>query len=324
MFASRNPPTVLFVSSRYSLVHVLPAFHAHRRRLLLAAGCMLAVLALWLVFVCLPLGQVLDTLAMANLGFLNRFDGPSMTIVGAVISTPALAIITIAVCLIAVVRRRWQLVARVVAIFGGANVTTQLLKCCVLSRSNYLAEWATPPSLPSGHTTAATTIAMAIIIVVPSRYRPFATALGAAWVSFVGLVILINGWHRPSDLVAAVLVTAAWAAVFAPSEVGRVWGVPLRAVFLHAGSILTASGILAFASGALVARRAGIVPSATTRIFALPINDHRELGMWLAAGGVCLFVGVVLLAMRGIDAKRHVRQLPPGSQLLRSTAPTAR
>lgn len=321
-----RPPAraLAFLCERYILVDVSAALRPYRRRLLLAGGCLAGVFALWLIFVRNPLGQILDTFAMAYLRFFDRYDGPSMAIIGAVISTNALAIITALVCLVALARRRWQLVLRVLTIFGGANITTQLLKSYVLTRENYLAEWATPPSLPSGHTTAAATIAVAVVIVVPSRYRPWASAIGAVWVSFVGLVILANGWHRPSDVVAAVLVTCAWGIVFAPVETGRVWGMQLRDYFLRAGSWLSAVGIAAFSLGAIGVWHAGMLNYPTTRIFKLPIDEHRALGLLLAAGAVCLFVGVVLLAMRAIDAKRHVGQTPPKNQRRYSTVPTAR
>ncbi|MDO5726826.1 MAG: phosphatase PAP2 family protein [Bowdeniella nasicola] len=313
-----------FFGERYILVDVSATLRPYRQRLLAAANLLLGVVALWLFFVKTPLGQILDTFAMAYVQILDRFDGPSMAIIGAVISTPTLATITAAVCLVAVVRRRWQLAARVVVIFGGANITTQLLKSYVLGRVNYLAEWATPPSLPSGHTTAAATIAVAIIIVVPSRYRPWASAFGALWVSFVGLVIIANGWHRPSDLVAALLVTGAWATVFAPSERGRVWGGALRRYFWRAGIALSAIGVSGALVGAVIVWRAGMLTYRTTKIFDLPLSDYPGLGAVLAIAGICSIIGSVLLVMRSVDAKRQGQAVPPKTVRPVATAPTAR
>ena len=66
---------------------------------------------------------------------------------------------------------------------------------------------------PSGHTTAAASVSAALLLVVPPRARPWAAVLGAGYTTATGISTLIGQWHRPSDVVAAVLVVLAWTAI---------------------------------------------------------------------------------------------------------------
>jgi membrane-associated phospholipid phosphatase len=109
-------------------------------------------------------------------------------------------------------RRREALAAAVVV--AGANVTTQLLKVVLEHSRNKAWEhgfsmpWST--SFPSGHTTAAASIAVALLLVVPAGYRLLAGGVGALLTVAVGAAVVILGWHYPSDVVGALLVVATW------------------------------------------------------------------------------------------------------------------
>ena len=96
----------------------------------------------------------------------------------------------------------------------GANLTTQVLKHVRLRPTR--ARRATASygnTLPSGHTTAAASVSAALLLVVPPRVRPWAAVLGAGYTTATGISTLIGQWHRPSDVVAAVLVVLAWTAI---------------------------------------------------------------------------------------------------------------
>ena len=67
-------------------------------------------------------------------------------------------------------------------------------------------------SLPSGHTTVAASVAVALVFVLPPRARGFAAVVGAGYTALVGVATMSAGWHRPSDSVAALLVVGGWAA----------------------------------------------------------------------------------------------------------------
>ena len=110
--------------------------------------------------------------------------------------------------------RRRELVGALVLI-AGANLTTQLLKV-VLEHARYKAAqhgvdlpWAN--SFPSGHTTAAASIAVALLFVVPARHRLGAAIAGLLLTAAVGFSVIVLAWHYPSDVLGGLLVVATWA-----------------------------------------------------------------------------------------------------------------
>ncbi len=109
--------------------------------------------------------------------------------------------------------RRREVFAALVVV-AGANLTTQLLKATVehvraraLAHDLYL-PW--PNSFPSGHTTAAASLAAALLLVTPARHRLAAATIGAALTAAVGFSVVVLGWHYPSDALGALLVVGAW------------------------------------------------------------------------------------------------------------------
>ena len=115
---------------------------------------------------------------------------------------------------ISLLRRRWGLAAQVAVLVAGANLTTQLLKHRVLERAD-LGVFTDRPgnSLPSGHTTVAASVSIGLLLVVPRRARPAVALLGATYTALTGVSTLVGGWHRPSDVVAALLVVLIWTAL---------------------------------------------------------------------------------------------------------------
>src|SRR5690606_25579523 len=51
-----------------------------------------------------------------------------------------------------------------------------------------------------------------LLIAVPRRWRPLVAVAGAAYTAATGVSTLVGQWHRPSDVVAAILVVLAWGA----------------------------------------------------------------------------------------------------------------
>jgi membrane-associated phospholipid phosphatase len=128
-----------------------------------------------------------------------------------VVSVPFIVVVLSAAALIALIRQRWLLALQVTVLVGGANVTTQVLKYAVLDRPD-LADTmgAANNSLPSGHTTVAASVAAALVLVVPRQARPTVAVLAAGYAAATGVATMIGGWHRPSDVVAAMTVVLAW------------------------------------------------------------------------------------------------------------------
>lgn len=109
----------------------------------------------------------------------------------------------------AIVKRRWQaaLIAFVAA--GLANLLTQILKAYVFTRPFTGIQTLMENSLPSGHTTAAASAAGAIFLVSSPAWRPFVGFVGTTFAVAAGGATLVNQWHRPADVIAALLVVAA-------------------------------------------------------------------------------------------------------------------
>ena len=65
-------------------------------------------------------------------------------------------------------------------------------------------------TLPSGHTALAASAAVALILVAGPRWRSLSAWVGALFTAAMGYSTLVNQWHRPGDVIAAILLAAAW------------------------------------------------------------------------------------------------------------------
>ena len=89
------------------------------------------------------------------------------------------------------------------ALVAGANLTGPGLKVALahprfhplLGRDQLGAE-----AFPSGHATAAMSIALAAVLVAPARVRVVVASVAAAYVIAVATSLLVIGWHYPSDV----------------------------------------------------------------------------------------------------------------------------
>jgi hypothetical protein len=96
--------------------------------------------------------------------------------------------------------------------------------------------------------------ALAVLLVSSPRIRPAVAGWGAAFTVLAGVSTLVNQWHRPSDVIAALLVVAFW---------GCIGGIVLS----------------------MLARRAtrGVTPGTTTIKPGRPrgVTSHNRLWRWL-------------------------------------------
>jgi membrane-associated phospholipid phosphatase len=173
---------------------------------LAAAG----VAGVYLVFVRTTLGQLVDEAAMQGaavshprlIAVLNRtLDGTSLV---------SLSLVSLMAAAIGLARRRVDLAVGAGVLVLGANLTTQALKLHLL-RPGLQAPG--PNSLPSGHTTAAISVAFALVLVLPYAMRAAVALAGAGYVTIIAVATVWAAWHRPSDTVAALLVVLAWGAL---------------------------------------------------------------------------------------------------------------
>jgi membrane-associated phospholipid phosphatase len=197
--ASRAPQTA--ATPRRGPWHVVAPFFTG---LLAAAG----VAAIYRVFVRTTTGQVVDTAALrgADVRHPQIVEVLNKTLNGT--TGASLILVCIAVAAIGLMRKRLDLAVGAAFLVIAANGSAQLLKTH-LSRPE-LDHYPMPNSFPSGHTTAAASVAFALIQVLPHAIRGLVTLIGASYVAIIAVATVWAAWHRPSDTVAGLLVVIAW------------------------------------------------------------------------------------------------------------------
>ena len=178
--------------------------------LLVAALCAAATALLARSAVGTASGQRLDQLTLSG---SRNHEGPLAQLAELAVGTVSVPVIIALLALtaaIALLRRRPGLLVPLAALVLGANLTTQVVKHLLLSRE-VLGPGIEPTanSFPSGHTTLAAT-AMIALVLVSGRALPLLAPLGVLWSAGVGLGTLVTGWHRPSDVLGAIAVSATW------------------------------------------------------------------------------------------------------------------
>lgn len=177
-----------------------------------ATGAVVVCAVLAAVVLGTPLGQRLDERAM-NTVVAGRDTQLQVLSVLGYVSIGAIVLVALGCVAVALGRGRVSLAVGALTVIAGANVTTQVLKHGLLERAVVLDGVVAPNSFPSGHTTVVAAGVGALCLVSPRWMRPLVVPLGAFAVTLTGASTVVAGWHRPSDVVGAVLVVAAWTAV---------------------------------------------------------------------------------------------------------------
>jgi membrane-associated phospholipid phosphatase len=189
------------------------------RAFAVAVASSLALAGLYLVFVRTPEGQRVDQSALNHLGWSTTARDSVSTVLD-IITIGGMALVLAGCVAVALARRRWSLAVGAVVLVGVSNVATQVLKHQILTRPDF--GNADLNSFPSGHTTVAASMAMAALLVVPRNLRWLVAVAGSVSVGITGVGTVVAGWHRPSDVVAALLVTlAVGSAVVGVLTIGR-------------------------------------------------------------------------------------------------------
>lgn len=215
-----------------------------RFRVVLAVFAAVAAVVLTVTALRTPWGQAVDTLAMESLmrwaDPLNRITEVATNIVSGVL----LAAMAGAIGITAVLRRRLTLSGRALGMIGAANLTTQLLKW-TLDRADFGITTGVPNSLPSGHVTVIASLLVGLIIVAPEWLRGPSAWLAWGLSSVMSVVVMVEGWHRLSDVCVAMLIVGFWALVLTPLETRQRHGELFQ-------DIMTASVLLLFIIAVIV------------------------------------------------------------------------
>ena len=272
--------------------------------LVLAGAELVAFVELWRFFVQSERGQLLDTVALTGNSIGQARIASAVDTVLNTISVLSLAVATATVGFIALIRRRIALAFGAVLLIVGANLSTQVAKA-IIARPQLgvdVQRAAAGNSLPSGHTTIAASVAVALILVLPPRLRAVAAMAGAVLTTLVGVATLSAGWHRPSDAVAALLVVGAWACVaglFTVTAQSRHGAVDYGPASRGTTVWLAGTGLVLLAGAWLAALATGQVLPADPE----DLSRYRLLVAY--AGGAMAIAGSAGLVLASVLATAH-------------------
>ena len=105
-----------------------------------------------------------------------------------------------------IVRKRWLSIAQL-AVFGGLCFAAAELLKPLLPRP-YLINLESNPnnSAPSGHVILAAAASVMLLCAVPRVLRALVAVIGWAYTVLVGLSVIAAQWHRPTDVIMALLI----------------------------------------------------------------------------------------------------------------------
>lgn len=185
-----------------------------RRLLGIGVLALAAMVGVYLLSTFTTRGQVVENaLLEARDDQLRGGDTTAVEILATVSGWSLVAAIGV-VMTVAMVRRRPRLALGAGAVIAGSIVTAELLKRVILPRPRLdpnVVPWHVDNIFPSGHTTIATAVAVAFVLVVPYRLRGLAALAGGFYAAGVAVATLDAGWHRTSDALGAILLVLATA-----------------------------------------------------------------------------------------------------------------
>jgi len=186
-----------------------PADLTIQRRLLLGAlVCAVLLIVCYFVLVSTSWGHQLDDDAYFGREALSRkvirLDSDLLDLV----TKAALLFAAVVLLLIAAVRRCILVGLVVVAGLGCAVVGAEILKDQLPWRPLVPADGLFEKgfqtgTFPSGHATIGTVLALSLVLVSSSRWRPWLAVGGGCVSSIFATGVLFAGWHRPSDALGA-------------------------------------------------------------------------------------------------------------------------
>jgi membrane-associated phospholipid phosphatase len=182
------------------------------RALGITALCLAGLAATWVVAALVPVTHARDATALYDFTRLSR---PRVDVLANHLlhllepgRYTAWALILVG---IALVRKRFRLALAIVLVLPLAPLSAEVLKPLLAHPHAYAGlKDINPASWPSGHATAAMTLALCAVLVAPYALQPLVAVLGGAFVVGVGASLLILAWHMPSDVFGGYLLAGLW------------------------------------------------------------------------------------------------------------------
>src|SRR3954453_7863821 len=180
-----------------------------------AALCLAGLVATAFAALTWPLGRSHDVDALNGIVALN--PGRAAVLAQGIVhlgDPEPYAIFGAGLVVIALLRGRRRLAIALPVVLFGAAMTSEILKPLLATPARVDAKWIDSQigiaSWPSGHATAALTLALCAVLVAPRRLRPAVAVLGALFAPPVPSAILILPWPFPSDVLGGFFVPAPW------------------------------------------------------------------------------------------------------------------
>lgn len=187
---------------------------SYRTALFAALACFAGLVATGVLAYLIPVSHAHDSGALAGFEALNRPRVTSLLTHVAHLADfwPYLAI-GLSLAVVAALRKRPRVAGAILLLLVATGATTALLK--PLLAHPRTSEWlgnsrVTAASWPSGHATAAMTLALCAVMAATPRSRATVATIGALFAVAVSYAILALGWHFPSDVVGGYFVAATW------------------------------------------------------------------------------------------------------------------
>ena len=193
--------------------HHLPSTGILMRHVMALLFLGLSLYGAFVFFIYTTTGQQVDEQAYTE--YANQFKsyrGPTLT---ALDSLPAVVGVIAVLGLVAVLIWKHRFLPSLIGVIAGAAAVTStyLLKHYLIVKPDLGVQEALSNSAPSGHTTFAAAAGAALFLAAPRFLRPTVALCAALATCLTGASTIINGWHRPADVVTAILVTAIWTVV---------------------------------------------------------------------------------------------------------------
>ncbi len=160
-------------------------------------------------------GRVLDDTALRGADLGSTQAAGNVESILDVITVTSMAAAVALVSVIALLRMRRNLGVAAVGLLVVTSVVSRILKSYLIPRPDLGLDEATPAtlnSLPSGHTTAAFAIGVALLFVVPAAVRRATAVVALAFSCAVAIATMSAGWHRAGDSLASYLLVTGCAA----------------------------------------------------------------------------------------------------------------
>ena len=193
--------------------HHLPSTGILMRHVMALLFLGLSLYGAFVFFIYTATGQQVDEQAYTEYAHqFKSYRGPTLT---ALDSLPTIVGVIAVLGLIAVLIWKHRFLPSLIGVLVGAAAVTStyLLKHYLIVKPDLGVQEALSNSAPSGHTTFAAAAGAALFLAAPRFLRPTVALCAALATCLTGASTIINGWHRPADVVTAILVTAIWTVV---------------------------------------------------------------------------------------------------------------